>query len=71
MKVYSTGRDMLQLGVIPGEDMLPEVAYVKLMWALPKASDLEELKKLMLANIAGEISARTRPDTFLKSFSGQ
>jgi glutamyl-tRNA(Gln) amidotransferase subunit D len=71
MKVYSTGRDLLQLGVIPCEDMLPEVAYVKLMWLLPKASDLEELKKLMLTNIAGEITPRTRPDTFLKTFSGK
>jgi glutamyl-tRNA(Gln) amidotransferase subunit D len=69
MKVYSTGRDLLRLGVIPGEDMLPETAYVKLMWSLPKASDLNELKKLMLTNIAGEITPRTRPDVFLKTSS--
>jgi len=68
MKVYSTGRDLLQLGVIPGEDMLPETAYVKLMWLLAKTSDLDELKRLMLTNYAGEITPRTRPDVFLKPF---
>ncbi|KXB09523.1 glutamyl-tRNA amidotransferase [candidate division MSBL1 archaeon SCGC-AAA833F18] len=66
MRVYSTGRDLLQLGVIPGEDMLPEAAYVKLMWVLSHAKDLEEVRELMLENIAGEITSRSRPDIFLK-----
>ena len=66
MKVYSTGRDLLQLGVIPGEDMLPETAYVKLMWVLGHAKKLEEVSKLMQSNLAGEITPRTRPDVFLK-----
>ncbi len=34
MYVYDTGRDMMELGVIPAANMLPEVAYVKLGWAL-------------------------------------
>jgi glutamyl-tRNA(Gln) amidotransferase subunit D len=67
LKVYSTGRDLLQLGVIPGEDMLPEVAWVKLMWALGQTRDLEKVSKMMRTNIAGEITSRTRPDVFLKS----
>ncbi len=66
MKVYSTGRDLLQLGVIPGEDMLPETAYVKLMWVLAHAKGVEEVSKLMRTNLAGEIAPRTRPDVFLK-----
>jgi len=66
MKVYSTGRDLLQLGVIPGEDMLPEVAWVKLMWALAHAKDPKKVSKLMQSNLAGEITPRTRPDVFLK-----
>jgi glutamyl-tRNA(Gln) amidotransferase subunit D len=70
MKVYSTGRDLLQLGVIPGEDMLPEVAYVKLMWVLGHTRDMQEVSKLMLTNIAGEILPRTRPDAFPKVFGG-
>ncbi|MDI6643384.1 MAG: Glu-tRNA(Gln) amidotransferase subunit GatD [Candidatus Hodarchaeaceae archaeon] len=66
MKVYSTGRDLLQLGVIPGEDMLPEVAWIKLMYALGKTRNLKEISKLMQRNLAGEITPRTRPDVFLK-----
>ncbi len=59
MKVYSTGRDLLGMGVIPGEDMLPEVAYVKLMWVLGHVRKPDEVKALMLKNVAGEISSRT------------
>jgi len=70
MKVYSTGRDLLQLGVIPGEDMLPEVAYVKLMWVLGHTQDMREVSKLMLTNVAGEILSRTRPDAFPQVFGG-
>jgi glutamyl-tRNA(Gln) amidotransferase subunit D len=66
MKVYSTGRDLLQMGVIPGEDMLPEVAWIKLMWVLGRAKNLREVSELMLSNLAGEITPRTRPDVFLK-----
>lgn len=64
MKVYSTGRDLLQLGVIPGEDMLPEVAWVKLMWALGHTKDPEKVSKIMRTNLAGEITPTTRPDVF-------
>ena len=66
MKVYSTGRDLLRIGVIPGEDMLPEVAWVKLMWVLAHVEDLEQVLGLMLENLAGEITLGTRPDVFLK-----
>jgi glutamyl-tRNA(Gln) amidotransferase subunit D len=34
MRVYSAGRDLIKAGVISGEDMLPETAYVKLMGCL-------------------------------------
>lgn len=72
MKVYSTGRDLLQLGVIPGEDMLPETAYIKLMFVLGHTHEMDEISNLMRTNLAGEIAPRTRPDTFLKPvFSGK
>ncbi|MEM2907978.1 MAG: Glu-tRNA(Gln) amidotransferase subunit GatD [Candidatus Hadarchaeales archaeon] len=64
MKVYSTGRELLSLGVIPGEDMLPETAYVKLMWLLGHDLSLEEISSLMRTNISGEISPTSRPDVF-------
>ncbi|ADL19716.1 Glutamyl-tRNA(Gln) amidotransferase subunit D [Acidilobus saccharovorans 345-15] len=58
LNVYSTGRRMLQAGVIPAEDMLPETAYVKLSWALHRTRDLGEVRRLMLTNLAGEINPR-------------
>ena len=58
LNVYSTGRDMLVAGAIPLSDMLPETAYVKLMWAMGQTDDPEEVKKIMLTNIAGEMSGR-------------
>jgi glutamyl-tRNA(Gln) amidotransferase subunit D len=61
MNVYDTGRDLLELGVIPCDDMFPEAALVKLMWVLGQTSDAEEAKKLLKANIAGEFSRRTLP----------
>lgn len=66
MRVYSTGRDLLDLGVFPVEDMLPETALVKMMWILDKTQEMEEVQARMKENIAGEISSRTRADTFLK-----
>ncbi len=64
MKVYSTGRDLLDLGVFSLEDMLPETAYVKMMWVLDKTQDMEKVEEMMKRNIAGEISDRTRADTY-------
>jgi glutamyl-tRNA(Gln) amidotransferase subunit D len=62
MNVYDTGRDLLALGVISLEDMLPETATVKLMWIFGQTSNVEEAKKLLKTNIAGEISQRTLPE---------
>jgi len=58
LNVYSTGRDMIAAGAVPLADMLPETAYVKLMWAMGQTEDPAEVKKIMLTNIAGEISDR-------------
>ena len=62
MNVYDQGRDLLALGVIPLEDMLPETATVKLMWIFGQTKDVEKAKKLLKANIAGEFSPRTLPE---------
>ena len=58
MFVYDTGRDLMAKGIIPAENMLPEVAYVKLAWALGQTEDLGKVKDLMLTPIAGEITER-------------
>ena len=51
-RVYDTGRDLLNAGVIEGGDMLPEVALVKLMWVLGNEKD----RKKAAATDAGRIS---------------
>jgi glutamyl-tRNA(Gln) amidotransferase subunit D len=56
MTVYDTGRDLLDIGVIPLSDMISETAAVKAMWALANSEDAEEVKKIMQENIAKEIS---------------
>ena len=61
MNVYDTGRDLLNLGVIPTEDMFPETALVKLMWALGQTNDVEKAKEIFKTNIAGELTPRTLP----------
>ena len=66
LNVYSNGRKLLKAGAIPCEDMLPETAYVKLMWVLGHTNDLDEVRKMMLTNYAGEITPYTRFDTFLR-----
>ena len=58
-RVYSTGIDLLRAGVIEGEDMLPETALVKLMWALGQTDDIEKVKNIMLTDHAGEIHRRS------------
>jgi glutamyl-tRNA(Gln) amidotransferase subunit D len=58
LNVYSTGRDMISAGAVPLNDMLPETAYVKLMWAMGQTDDPAEVRRLMLTNISGEITTR-------------
>lgn len=65
MYVYDTGRDLMELGCIPLANMLPEVAYVKLGWALGITQDLEEVKKIMLTPIAGEMTEREPSNGYL------
>jgi glutamyl-tRNA(Gln) amidotransferase subunit D len=55
-RVYDTGRDMLRAGAIEGEDMLSEVALVKLMWALGQGWSYEDVCARMKEDLAGEIS---------------
>jgi glutamyl-tRNA(Gln) amidotransferase subunit D len=58
MYVYDTGRDMMAMGIIPAGNMLPEVAYIKLGWALGQTDDHDEVKRLMLTPINDEITER-------------
>jgi len=59
-RVYDTGRDLLDAGVIEGEDMLPGTASVKLMWALANA---ESVPDAIATSLAGEVQDRSVPWT--------
>ena len=58
LRVYSTGRDMLRAGVIPGGDMLPEVAYIKLRYVLAHHRGSESVRKAVMSDVAGELIRR-------------
>lgn len=64
MNVYDKGRDLQELGVLSGEDMLAETALVKLAWLLGN-NTAEEAKKLIGKNIRGEINPRISETEFL------
>ncbi len=59
-RVYDTGRDLLSIGVIEGEDMLPEAALVKLMWVLAREDDPGKVRALMQESLRGEIRRGSR-----------
>jgi glutamyl-tRNA(Gln) amidotransferase subunit D len=59
MNVYDQGRDLLSLGVLTLDDLLPETAYVKLRWVLGQTTKTNEVKLLLQKNIANEYSTRT------------
>ena len=54
MTVYESGRDLLDMGIIPLENMIPEVALVKAMWVLGNSNSDDEIKDMMLENYSSE-----------------
>ena len=56
MTVYESGRDLLDLGIIPLENMIPEIALVKAMWITGNTENREEIKEIMLKRVASEFS---------------
>ena len=68
MNVYDKGRDLLELGVVSGEDMLANTALVKLAWLLGNYK-AKEVKDLVGKNLRGEITDRHMFDKeFVKRF---
>ncbi len=59
-RVYDTGRDLIDAGVVEAGDTLPGTATVKLMWALANA---EAVGEAMRHSLAGERTDRSVPWT--------
>ncbi|ESS12871.1 MAG: glutamyl-tRNA(Gln) amidotransferase subunit D [uncultured archaeon A07HR60] len=57
-RVYDTGRDLLDAGVVEAGDTLPGTATVKLMWA---AANREDPGDAMQESLAGELTEQSRP----------
>ena len=55
----------MEAGVISARDMLPETAYVKLIWTLGQTDDYKEVEKIMQSNLKGEIEEKTSQKYFL------
>ncbi|WP_277553455.1 Glu-tRNA(Gln) amidotransferase subunit GatD [Halobaculum limi] len=57
-RVYDTGRDLLDAGVVEAGDTLPGTAKVKLMWALANTADPDDA---MGRDLAGELTEESKP----------
>jgi glutamyl-tRNA(Gln) amidotransferase subunit D len=64
MNVYRPGVKMLEMGVVPCEDMIPETALVKMMWLLANTKRIEDVREKMVQNIIGEIEMRTEQSQY-------
>ncbi len=57
LTVYDTGRDLLEIGVIPLYNTTSETALVKAMWCLGNFED-KDVTRMMTSNIANEFTNR-------------
>jgi len=60
--VYSNCRRLVDIGVIFGEDMITETAYIKLAWLLGNFPS--KVNEMITTDLRGEISERTQADHF-------
>jgi glutamyl-tRNA(Gln) amidotransferase subunit D len=65
MYVYDTGRDLLDIGIIPLDNMLPETALMKLGWVLGHTDDHEQVMQMMRTPISHEITSREPHNGYL------
>ena len=65
MYVYDTGRDLLDLGIVPLDNMIPETALMKLSWVLGHTDDHAEVMRMMRTPINHEITPREPHNGYL------
>jgi glutamyl-tRNA(Gln) amidotransferase subunit D len=65
MYVYDTGRDLIDIGVVPLDNMLPETALMKLSWVLAHTDDHVEVMRMMRHSINHEITSREPHNGYL------
>jgi glutamyl-tRNA(Gln) amidotransferase subunit D len=65
MYVYETGRDLLDIGVVPLDNMLPETALMKLGWVLGHTDEHAEVLRRMREPINHEITEREPHNGYL------
>ena len=65
MNVYSPQKELQELGVLSGQDMLSETAFIKLAFLLSNYPP-SKVKQLMQENLRGEINERILPDQYFE-----
>jgi len=65
MYVYDTGRDLLDIGIVPLDNMLPETALMKLGWVLGHTREPDEVSRLMQENLSREVTGREPHNGYL------
>jgi len=65
MYVYETGRDLLDIGVVPLDNMLPETALMKLGWVLGHTDEHAEVLEMMRNSINHEMTEREPHNGYL------
>ncbi len=65
MYVYDTGRDLLDIGVVPLDNMLPETALMKLGWVLGHTNKQDDVMAMMRQPVSHEITEREPHNGYL------
>jgi len=65
MYVYETGRELLDIGVVPLDNMLPETALMKLGWVLGHTHERDEVLRMMRHSYCHETTLREPHNGYL------
>lgn len=65
MYVYDTGRDLMDLGIVPLDNMIPETALMKLSWVLGHTRERSDVMRMMTTPFSHEITPREPHNGYL------